>query len=88
LESFFIAISIILGLFVLLCLYRVVFGPGLFNRLVGASVIGTKTLTLLLLIGFIYRRPDMFVDISLVYALLNFIVTIAAAKYFQRKGAF
>lgn len=87
-ESFFIAISIILGLFVLLCLYRVVFGPGLFNRLVGASVIGTKTLTLLLLIGFIYRRPDMFVDISLVYALLNFIVTIAAAKYFQRKGAF
>lgn len=87
-ESFFITISIILGLLVLLCLYRVVFGPGLFNRLVGASVIGTKTLTLLLLIGFIYRRPDMFVDISLVYALLNFIVTIAAAKYFQRKGAF
>lgn len=84
---FFIAISIILGLFVLLCLYRVVFGPGVLNRLVGASVIGTKTLTLLLLIGFIYRRPDMFVDISLVYALLNFIVTLAASKYFQRKGA-
>jgi len=87
LEPFFIAISIFLGLFVLLCLYRVVFGPGVFNRLVGTSVIGTKTLTLLLLIGFIYRRPDMFVDISLVYALLNFIVTLAAAKYFQRKGA-
>ncbi len=86
-EPFFIAISIILGLFVLLCLYRVVFGPGVFNRLVGTSVIGTKTLTLLILIGFIYRRPDMFVDISLVYALLNFIVTLAAAKYFQRKGA-
>ncbi len=86
-EPFFIAISIILGLFVLLCLYRVVFGPGVFNRLVGTSVIGTKTLTILLLIGFIYRRPDMFVDISLVYALLNFIVTLAAAKYFQRKGA-
>ncbi len=85
-DSFFITISIFLGLLVLLCLYRVVFGPGFFNRLVGASVIGTKTLTLLLLIGFIYRRPDMFVDISLVYALLNFIVTIAAAKYFQRKG--
>lgn len=87
-DAFFITISIILGLFVLFCLYRVVFGPGVFNRLIGASVIGTKTLTLLLLIGFIYRRPEMFVDISLVYALLNFIVTIAAAKYFQRKGAF
>jgi len=87
LDTFFIGISILLGFLVLLCLYRVVFGPGVFNRLVGASVIGTKTLTLLLLIGFIYERPDMFVDISLVYALLNFIVTIAAAKYFQRKGA-
>ncbi len=86
-EQFFLTISIILGLFVLLCLYRVVFGPGVFNRLVGTTVIGTKTLTLLILIGFIYRRPDMFVDISLVYALLNFIVTLAAAKYFQRKGA-
>ncbi len=70
-----------------LCLYRVVFGPGVFNRLIGASVIGTKTLIILVLIGFIYRRIDMFVDISLVYALLNFIVTLAAAKYFQRKGA-
>jgi multicomponent Na+:H+ antiporter subunit F len=87
LEQFFLTISIILGLFVLLCLYRVVFGPGVFNRLVGTSVIGTKTLIILLLIGFIYKRIDMFVDISLVYALLNFIVTIAAAKYFQRKGA-
>jgi multicomponent Na+:H+ antiporter subunit F len=87
LEPFLIAISIILGLFVLLCLYRVVFGPGVFNRLVGTSVIGTKTLTLLILIGFIYDRIEMFVDISLVYALLNFIVTLAAAKYFQRKGA-
>lgn len=87
LEQFFLTISIILGLFVLLCLYRVVFGPGVFNRLVGTSVIGTKTLIILLLIGFIYKRVDMFVDISLVYALLNFIVTIAAAKYFQRKGA-
>lgn len=86
-EPFLIAISIILGLFVLLCLYRVVFGPGVFNRLVGTSVIGTKTLTLLILIGFIYDRIEMFVDISLVYALLNFIVTLAAAKYFQRKGA-
>lgn len=86
-ERFFLAVSILLGLFVFLCLYRVVFGPGIFNRLVGASVIGTKTLTILVLIGFIYGRIDMFVDISLVYALLNFIVTIAVAKYFQRKGA-
>lgn len=86
-DRFFLAVTVLLGLFIFLCLYRVVFGPGIFNRLVGASVIGTKTLTLLVLIGMIYDRIDMFVDISLVYALLNFIVTIAVAKYFQRKGA-
>lgn len=86
-ESFLLANSLVLGVLVLLCLYRVVNGPGIFNRLVGASVIGTKTLIMLVLIGFLYQRVEMFIDISLVYALLNFIVMIAAAKYFQRKGA-
>ena len=86
-ERFFLANSLILGFLVFLCLYRVVFGPALFNRLIGASVIGTKTLIILALMGFIYGRVDMFIDISLVYALLNFIVTLAAAKYLQRKGA-
>ena len=84
--TFFLVNSLILGLLVLFCLYRVVYGPGIFNRLIGASVIGTKTLIILVLIGFFYRRIDMFVDISLVYAFLNFITTLAAAKYFQRKG--
>jgi len=87
LEKFFLINSLILSILVLLCLYRVVVGPGVFNRLVGASVIGTKTLIILVLIGFLYGRVEMFIDISLVYALLNFIVTISAAKYFQRRGA-
>lgn len=86
-ERFFLTNSLILGIFVLLCLYRVVFGPAVFNRLIGASVIGTKTLIILAFIGLIFQRIEMFIDISLVYALLNFIVTLAAAKYFQRKGA-
>jgi multicomponent Na+:H+ antiporter subunit F len=86
-EDFFLINSLVLGLFVLLSLYRVVLGPGIFNRLIGANVIGTKTLIILAFIGVIYRRIEMFVDISLMYALLNFIVTLAAANYFQRKGA-
>ena len=49
----------------------------------GVNVIGTKTAVLLVLIGTIYGRVEMFVDIALAYALLNFIVTIAAARYFQ-----
>jgi multicomponent Na+:H+ antiporter subunit F len=38
------------------------------------------------LMGFIYQRVDMFVDTSLGYALLNFIGTLAAAKYLERRG--
>ena len=46
-------------------------------------MIGTKTTVLLVIIGTIYGRVDMFVDIALAYAMLNFIVTIAASRYFS-----
>lgn len=77
-----------MGLFTLvfLCLYRAVFGPGVLNRIAAISAIGTKTLVILLIMGFIYNRVEMFVDISMVYALLNFIGTITAAKYLEMKG--
>ncbi|NOS35572.1 MAG: hypothetical protein GQ522_02930 [Deltaproteobacteria bacterium] len=49
----------------------------------GVNVIGTKTTILLVIIGYIYHRVEMFVDIALAYALLNFITTIAASRYFH-----
>lgn len=85
-NSFFLWISIVLALLVLVCLYRGLFGPGFLNRIVAINVIGTKIVVILALMGFIYQRIDMFVDISLGYALLNFIATVAAAKYLERKG--
>ncbi len=53
------------------------------DRIVSVGVIGTKTTVILALLGFIYGRIDMFVDICLAYALLNFITTLAAAKFFR-----
>ncbi|MDY6844378.1 MAG: monovalent cation/H+ antiporter complex subunit F [Thermodesulfobacteriota bacterium] len=85
-QEFFLGISIYLCLLVLLCLYRGTRGPGILNRVAGISAIGTKTLIILLLMGFIYKRAEMFVDISMVYALLNFIGTLAAAKYLEMEG--
>jgi multicomponent Na+:H+ antiporter subunit F len=85
-SSFFLYLGLGLFSLVLLCLYRGIFGPGVLNRIAAISAIGTKTLIILLLMGFIYNRVDMFVDISMVYALLNFIGTIAAAKYLEIKG--
>jgi multicomponent Na+:H+ antiporter subunit F len=85
-SSFFLYFGLGLFTLVLLCLYRGIFGPGVLNRIAAISAIGTKTLIILLLMGFIYNRVDMFVDISMVYALLNFIGTITAAKYLETKG--
>jgi len=84
-REFFLVASMIICLLVLLTFYRAISGPGLLNRILGVNVIGTKTVIILLLMGFIYGRVDMFVDITMVYAMLNFIATLAAAKYLERK---
>ena len=84
LEPFFIAMAVAI-LFLMLCnLYRVVAGPTVIDRMLGMNVIGTKTTVLIVLIGIIDGRVDLFIDITLAYALLNFITTIAAARFYQR----
>lgn len=84
-ESFFLYIAMFLCLLVMLCLYRGIVGPTVLDRIISISVIGTKTTIILAFMGFIYKRGDMFLDIALAYAMLNFIATIAAAKFFRRR---
>ncbi|MDY0339711.1 MAG: monovalent cation/H+ antiporter complex subunit F [Coriobacteriia bacterium] len=72
-----------LGVFLLanasLCLLRAYLGPTAPDRLLAVNVIGTKTLVVLCLLSFVFER-SLFVDVALVYGLLNFIVTIAAGR--------
>jgi len=84
-QNVFIYSGIFLSLLMLLSLYRAVIGPTVLDRLLGVNAIGSKTTTLLILIGLIYQRVDMFVDIALAYAMLNFIAVLAASKYFQKQ---
>ena len=79
----FLAIGLLIALTILLCLYRAALGPGVFNRVAAINVIGTKTIVLLVIIGYYFERP-LFFDISLLYAVLNFIGTLAFAKYLER----
>ncbi len=83
-EFFFILSGVLLLLFMFMPLYRAIWGPTVIDRLVGVNVIGTKTTIMIVLIGTLYNRVDMFVDIALTYALLNFIASLAAARFFQR----
>ncbi len=84
-ETIFICASIFLALVMVLSLYRAVFGPTILDRLIGVNAVGSKTTALLILIGLLYRRVDMFVDIAIAYAMLNFIAVLAASKFFQKK---
>ncbi|MFH1759902.1 MAG: monovalent cation/H+ antiporter complex subunit F [bacterium] len=83
---FILVISLLLGVLIILSLYRGIVGPTIFDRIIGVGFIGSKTLVILILMGFIYKRVDMFVDIALAYSVLIFIGTLVFAKYFQRKG--
>ncbi len=85
-STFLLSIAILIALLTSVCLYRVAVGPTVFDRVIAAGLVGTNGVILLVLIGFIYGRVDMFVDIAIVYALLNFIVVIALMKYFERRG--
>ena len=87
-DSFFVSVG--LALFVLMApiFYRVIVGPASIDRFVSANLIGTKTSILLIVIGTIFGRVDMFVDFALTYALLNFIGSLAVSRYLLRaRGA-
>jgi len=76
-----LVLGVVLVAAILLPFYRVVRGPTVFDRMVGVSVVGTKTVILVCLVGFQYGRIDMFVDIAITYAMLNFVGTLVVAKY-------
>jgi multicomponent Na+:H+ antiporter subunit F len=88
-KTFFLYAAIYLSLIMVLSLYRAVYGPTVLDRMIGVNAIGSKTTALLVLIGLIYQRVEMFIDIALAYACLNFIAVLAASRYFQkRKGLY
>ncbi|MGY8996939.1 MAG: monovalent cation/H+ antiporter complex subunit F [Alphaproteobacteria bacterium] len=63
-------------------LIRAVRGPTPYDRILAVNVHGTMTVLLIALAGFLTDRPD-FLDLSLAYALLNFVGTLAALKFFK-----
>jgi multicomponent Na+:H+ antiporter subunit F len=65
-----------------LLLVRVVRGPSVFDRLLASNTIGTVSVLLLATIGFLNGRPE-FLDLALVYGLLNIVGTIAVLKFFR-----
>ena len=67
-------------------IWRVIVGPTVFDRVVALNALGTKVPLLLILVGLMYERVDMFVDIALGLFLLNLVTTLLLAKHVREKG--
>jgi len=65
-----------------LAMARALLGPTVYDRVLAVNTFGTKTVVLIAVMGYLTGRPD-FLDLCLVYALINFIGTIAVLKFFE-----
>lgn len=80
----FTAATIAILITMTMALARAFIGPTVYDRLLAVNAFGTKTVLLIAVLGFLAGRPE-FLDIALVYALINFIGTVAVLK-FSRYG--
>lgn len=80
--TMFLATAIALLVTLALALARAFLGPTIHDRILAVNVVGTKTVLMIAVIGFITGRPE-FIDIAIVYALLNYIGIIAVLRVFE-----
>ena len=80
----YLAAGIAILVSILLLLARALMGPTIFDRILAVNAMGTKTVVFVALLGWISGRAD-FLDIAVLYALLNFVSTIAILKYIERR---
>jgi len=74
---------LIIGAAILLCLLRMIKGPTAPDRAVALDTLSTVTAALLVLLGYIFKRY-IYLDVSLVYALLTFVGSVAIARFLER----
>jgi len=82
----FLAAAAALIAAMILALARAFAGPTVYDRILAVNLIGSQTVLLIAVMGFVTGRPD-FLDISLLYALINFVATIAVLRYVKRGRA-
>ena len=78
----FTAAAVALMVTMAFAIIRAFVGPTLYDRILAVNMFGTKTVLIIAVLGFLMGRPE-FLDIALVYALINFIGVIALLKYFK-----
>ncbi|MBV1882999.1 MAG: hypothetical protein KUG82_15275 [Pseudomonadales bacterium] len=80
-----IAATLAILVVMILAIIRGVLGPTLYDRILAVNMFGTKTVLLISLLGFVMGRPE-FLDIAMVYALINFVSVICILRYSDAFG--
>lgn len=80
----FLAAAIAIVVTMALAICRALVGPSVYDRILAVNMFGTKTVLFLAVIAFVSGRPD-FLDLALIYALINFISTLAVLQFFQNR---
>ena len=78
----FAVVAVIIMVSMVLLMIRLFAGPTLYDRVLALNTFGTCTVLLIAVAGFLGGRPD-FLDIAILYALINFVGTIAILKFFR-----
>ncbi len=77
-----VAVTLAVLVTMALAVFRSILGPTVYDRILAVNAFGTLTVVLISVYGFLSERPE-FLDLALVYALINFIGTIAVSKYVE-----
>lgn len=85
LTSAFLATAAALIVLALVVLYRAIKGPTMQDRVIAVNVLGTNTVVILAILA-VALDSESFLDIALVYALLNFLMAIAISKFTVKRG--
>ena len=81
----FIMAMVAIIITMVLALVRAILGPTVFDRILAVNLFGTKTVLLIAVIGFLRGQPD-FIDLALIYVLINFIGTVVILKYVEYRN--
>ena len=84
--SFYLVAFVAIIVTMSLALVRAALGPTVFDRILALNMFGTKTVLLIAVLDFSTGRPD-FLDLGLVYALINFIGVLAVLEFFRSRSS-
>ncbi len=81
-TALYAVVCIAILLVMAIALARAFYAPTVYDRILGVNMFGTKTVLFIAVVGYLMGRPD-FLDIAIVYALINFIGMVAVLRFFE-----